>query len=87
MKLTIGEKWHREETEYIEEMTIEGLASIEDQLPNGEVVLPKNGDSKVKVRIINSVTANFFTTEVKLRAIVNNWERGEAPIEMPGMLV
>lgn len=86
MKLVVGEKYHRDEEAYVEELTIEGLESIGDPVAKGEVVVPKDGDSMVKVRIINSVTASFFTTSVRLKTIVNNWEKGEAPVEMPGML-
>jgi len=36
---------------------------------------------------VNDYTANFFVTEIRLKNLVRNWERGEAPVEMPGMLV
>lgn len=87
MKLTIGEKWYKERDEYTEELTVEGLDAIDTPIAKGEVVLPENGDSLIEVRIINDITAKFFTTEIRLKNLVQNWERGEAPVEMPGMLV
>lgn len=86
MKLTIGEKWHKVEDEFCEELTVTGLESIEDEIPTGEVVLPKDGDSYIEVRVINSVSAEFFTTKTKLKHLNENWERGEAPVEMVGMM-
>lgn len=87
MKLTVGEKWHKERDEYTEELTVEGLDSIDGPMANGKMVLPENGDSLIEVRIINDITAKFFVTEIRLKNLVQNWERGEAPVEMPGMLV
>ena len=87
MKLTIGEKWHKERDEYTEELTVEGLDSIDTPIAKGEVVLPENGESLIEIRIVNDITAKFFTTEIRLKHLVQDWERGEAPVEMPGMLV
>lgn len=80
MKLEIGETWHREGDGYVEELTVEGLESIDDQIPEGETVLPKNGDSLIEVRIINSVSEDFHYHEIPLRNLVDKWEQGEADI-------
>jgi len=80
MKITIGEKWHRDEPEYVEEAKVTGLESIDSEVPEGEVVLPKDGDSHIKVRMINSITAEYYHTKVKLRHLVENFERGEADL-------
>jgi hypothetical protein len=75
--LTIGEKYHREGNGYTEELTVTGLDSIDDPLDQGEIVVPENGDSLIEARVINDITANHFTTTVKLRDLVNNWQEGE----------
>lgn len=77
MILTIGEKYHREGNGYTEELTVTGLDSIDDPLDQGEIVVPENGDSLIEARVINDITANHFTTTVKLRDLVNNWQEGE----------
>lgn len=78
MKLTIGETWHREREEYVEELRVDGLQSIEGPIPDGEDVVPIDGDSIIEVRMINNISAEFFTTEMTLRQLNNQWERGEA---------
>lgn len=80
MKLTIGETWHRDREEYVEELRVDGLRSINGPIPDGEDVVPRNGDSIIEVRIINNISAEFFTTEMTLRQLHENWERGEADI-------
>jgi len=80
MKLEIGEKWNNECDLYVEELTVEGLKSIDDQIPKGETVLPINGNSKVQVRIINNVRERFFTTTITLRELVDRFEKGEGDL-------
>lgn len=83
MKLTIGAKWHKEGEMYHEELTIRGLDSIDEPLADGEVVLPRDGDSFVEVTIQNDITGQVYDYSMRLRDIVENWEKGEAPVEMP----
>jgi len=83
MKLTIGAKWHKEGKGYYEELTIEGLEAISRNLDNGKVVIPESPDSFINVEITNDITAQIYYQSFRLRDLVNNWERGEAPAEMP----
>jgi hypothetical protein len=83
MKLVISEKWHKNGEEYYEELTVRGLESIEEELPNGEVVVPKDGDSFIEVSMTNDITGQVFDYSMRLRDIVEHWERGEAPVKMP----
>lgn len=78
MKLEIGEKWNNEGEKYVEELTVEGLQSIDEPIAKGETVLPKDGDSVIEVRIINNISGKFFTTTVTLRELVDRFEKGEA---------
>lgn len=80
MKLEIGEAWHRDREEYVEELKVDGLQAIEGPIPDGEVVVPKDGDSIIEVRVINSISAEWFTTKMTLRQLNDKWERGEADL-------
>ena len=82
MKLTIGDHYHRHGNSYIEQLTIEGLDSINEPIPKGETVVPKNGDSHIEVRVINDITGEFFHTTITLRNLANRWKKGKAPIEV-----
>jgi len=78
MKLTIGDKYHNEQEQYVEEVEIIGLESIDENIPKGEVVVPKDGDSVIEVRCINNITGDFFPTRLTLRDLHNRFEQGEA---------
>lgn len=80
MKLEIGETWHRDREEYVEELKVDGLQAIEGPIPDGETVLPENGDSIIEVRVINNISAKWFTTKMTLRQLCQNWQRGEADV-------
>lgn len=80
MKLTIGERWHREGQGYVEELTVEGLQSIDHPLPNGREVVPKDGESIIEVRIINSISEEFHFHKISLQNLNKSWERDEASI-------
>jgi len=71
----------------VEELTVEGIAVLDGRIERGEVVHSNNDELKIEVRIINNNNARFFTTGIRLKHLVQDWERGEAPVEMPGMLV
>jgi hypothetical protein len=80
MKLTIGETWHKEREEYVEELKVDGIQAIEAPIPDGDVVVPKDGDSIIEVRVINNISAEWFTTKMTLRQLNDNWEQGEADL-------
>jgi hypothetical protein len=81
MKLTVGETWHKEKENYREQLTVEGLDSIDNFTPKGDVVVPRGPNSHIEVRIINDISAKFYNTTIKLKHLVNQWERGEIEIE------
>jgi hypothetical protein len=80
MKITIGDKYHREGDNYVEQLEIVGLDAIDEPLPNGETVVPKNGDSHIEVRIINNITAEYFHTTISLHNLANRWQEGTADL-------
>jgi hypothetical protein len=76
MKLEIGNTWESKDSDEI--ATIEGLEVIDKQLPLGEVVVPRDGDEKVKVRIERGEVP-WYTTTMTLRDLNENYERRRRP--------
>jgi hypothetical protein len=79
MKLVIGERWIRGGAEYREEITVNGLESIDDDFENGTTVVPIDGDSGVEVTVENSMGASYDKV-VPLRELVGDYSRGETAL-------
>jgi hypothetical protein len=80
MILTIGDKYHYKESDYVEEVEIVGLDSVDEELSKGTKILPKNGDSKIEIRGINTISAEYFHTTTPLKFLVEEYEKGEADL-------
>ena len=77
MRLTIGDRYYRthgENNGFIEVIIIDGLASMDDDLDDGEVVLPKGPDSRINVRMGNKMSSEWFDTTITLRRLSQQWE-------------
>jgi hypothetical protein len=77
MKLTIGDKYKRSTDNYKEELEIVGCNASwlsNAQLSKGDVFCP-NKEDMIEVRIINSVSCEFFHTEISLKNLVNRWNK------------
>jgi hypothetical protein len=77
MKLTVGDKYTRKTSEYKEELEIVGCNAdwcSDVDFVKGLDFVPEK-DDPIKVRVINSISCEFFHTEISLKRLVNNWEK------------
>ena len=81
MKITIGDKYHKETPSYVEELQVIGTEKITDgSLKMGDVYLPVDGSENLKVRAINSISCEYFTTSVQLKVLIRDYDKGEVQI-------
>jgi hypothetical protein len=74
MKLTIGERWHRDERGG-ETFIVEGLVAIDGQIAKGQTVLPKGPDSGIQGRLQFDFTGNTHRHTIRLSELVEDFDR------------
>ncbi len=79
MKLEIGEHWHNEQPDYVEEIVILSIEADwidKTEQTKGDIICPKSTD-KVNVKVFNTVRNEPFDTTISLKDLANRFERGE----------
>ena len=66
MKLEIGSRWRNDFSKFAVEAKVTGLESIDEELSDGEIVLPEGPKSMVEIEKYDNVSGADYESTVQL---------------------